>query len=1256
MANFHLTGLPSDQVIPGIGLPNLPENDGYKAIITPDHQRTVKGAFVKVDGRRSTSPNTDPLVYYWFFKEWPIGSRVDQHLFLSNEVDDSIVYFSPDVPGYYTIGLIIADNNFLSPMGVAEVSINILMVPHNQGLVPDGDWIWNYLGDFWRIYDKRDRWSTIWSSMIQVAAAEMLDAYQINYNKSIKDIQDLFQKKWVEYVPRLDIDSSECSFIIAEDQAGLNAATSLIGVSPQPVYSNIVTIPNTEGSFTKASYGKPIIPGKVLSVNDSAYTMIRSTEIGNRSALFADNSNIRTGFSTLAWRFSSTLIHKTLNFEEQGVMPGDLLVLEISKSNSNLKTKINVQIVSVNKNRLGFVFNTERLTPGTPSNLLTDTDRISLTTALGIEGLTKAFDGSLVYAEQALVAKTTMESLAFKRSYYETELDSSSVINIGPISITAKPLYIIRNTKVLVDKRIVSIPGLQEEVKQPYLVNESGTLGKVVDGKVYPITREPYVLFENLDYIVDDETPLQLPGFFLAMSDTIHFPWGDLADRGIRENDKLIVSAGLNAGTYTIIEILDNERLRVTPTPQANEANRKCLIIRSLAGKFIRLIRNMFNPKNPAPEKLWAEVTYIGNDKAVEDNFGSLVNFSKENSIVQGITAPYKAAVAGLMYAYSRGPTIYNLKLGAQVLLGLPFSYHRGVIIDINPEYRLDDQGAPLYGRILIEERDKYNRPTGLTDIYLYPRGKQKLVMGKWEDQDPDFAGLGINPKTGKVFKEGDLVDAFSILSKGVEVSDYLSDPTWYSSILGDPTNSIQKYHKAYLRANIDLYGTADFDFVASYLRNTKPHYVFLVALALKSLVDDVIIEDDIFFKAIYTFFEATGLSLPTAVKYDGYFITPYAMVYDGVMYLRYIYGDDLSTTFNSLVVSSPSGGFINPRMNLQESHDTPYVRPGDLLVITSGLNVGKYPVTAINSDDSITISNPGKFQTLSAQDFTVYRPITNPIFTGTINITQLVQECTLTVNDSGKLSSGIAVNDIVVYRAGNSASRKYRITRHESGITGLDALPTDPDGSYPCIIYREDLLVKSLLFDETSNPFSANITTGDPWIAFDPVSVPQLATIQLKDTIYVAGHPPYLVLDFDEVNRMAYVTPTPAANETGIAAKVWRTYLPSKSMSTDVVDLFIRDPLYLEVRDLSSNGYQTTAGSPEVIIPMGVDPPTDLNIVPGDLLRITKIGHPDTNVDIGYGAGYFPIAKVEPLKITLTRPLTAIDPQCSIGYARLIR
>lgn len=210
---------------------DVEDNTGPRAVITPSSQRTVLGAVVKLDGRASFDTNTTPsgiLNYHWKFLRIPIGSQVELEGFSFLDPDEAVATFAPDKTGIYEVELIVDDGSIDSPPFVATVEANRIAVPNNRGIVPDASFIWNYLSDFWSVVDGRQRFEVIWSSAIQIAAAELLKAYQYDYNKSVRDIQEVIQKRWVNYDTALELSATETTGILADDQAGVEAATLAI--------------------------------------------------------------------------------------------------------------------------------------------------------------------------------------------------------------------------------------------------------------------------------------------------------------------------------------------------------------------------------------------------------------------------------------------------------------------------------------------------------------------------------------------------------------------------------------------------------------------------------------------------------------------------------------------------------------------------------------------------------------------------------------------------------------------------------------------------------------------------------------------------------------------------------------------------------------------------------------------------------------------------------------------------------------------
>src|SRR6266700_1616762 len=107
----------------------------------------VVGSVVKLDGRGSTDPTSNPLTYAWTFLSVPMGSKVGSEGFRNLDEVGGLVSFSPDIVGEYIIGLTVNNGVFDSAQVSTEISIRAIMVPHGRGIVPDGKFIWSYLRD-----------------------------------------------------------------------------------------------------------------------------------------------------------------------------------------------------------------------------------------------------------------------------------------------------------------------------------------------------------------------------------------------------------------------------------------------------------------------------------------------------------------------------------------------------------------------------------------------------------------------------------------------------------------------------------------------------------------------------------------------------------------------------------------------------------------------------------------------------------------------------------------------------------------------------------------------------------------------------------------------------------------------------------------------------------------------------------------------------------------------------------------------------
>lgn len=1250
--SFLLTGPTTSLILFGLGAPNLPINPQFVARQSIVDITVIMGASVEIDARHSiTDTGNLPTYFYWRFAATPIGSQVARVGFEDLEEDSSRVEFIPDITGFYRVELIVGDDAWISAPVYSDVYVKILDVPTGQGLVPDVSFLWDYLGDFWNLFTDKGAFSTLWSSYTQILTNRLLSLYQIDFNKSINTIQDLFQRKWLNFNPELTLEDSY--LLLGDDYCGTSAYSNVIGLPKTENLLNQITILGTEGNLLTTPYGSKV--GKrILSFWESSHNLYKSDYVTSGiiptsySLFFTKENEVINSTVTHPWRLCYTL-GSSVDFEMQGVKSGDRLKIAVQTSINDKPTGqtsfLYLPVIAVRGNQLGFSFS-ESLQDGIPDVGFSDQVIQQLASDLQIEGVTTDLAGNVLYRPNspAKYIHDVLLSTAFKRMYYEKQLELQE-FDLGyfqskKISISVKPVSVFRYKAIHLPGEALSVPTLQEFIEQP-------GFSEMPDGKKYIIKiaaqnevtqsyRNPLFLFENLDFITSSEE-LDITCNFIANNKTILSTFGDFIDRSVQQGDSLQVS-GINRGEYVITGVRSNQ-LDLYPVPAFNTTNSKCKLIRRIKGNFLRFVDGCFSADGPLnltqPPNLWSEVTFFDNGKTVEDNFGVLVSITREQLKKQQISSSYKAAVAGLLYGLCKGPSMENLRIGAQILLGLPFTYYKGTVLEIKPTYELGEKFEPKIGRITIEETDNMGKPTGLVINYFYPQGTQILVSGQWVPLNPDFSGLATNPLTGQEYKIGDSVAQFAPLSKGIEIADYLSDPIYINSIATSFEDQLRKYHTIYLRANTDLFNGPNFTFVINYIKLIKPAFLFLKSALEKDFQDDETITDKLLFDLGLDMFDINGLSLPAANKFDYYNDSPQIFTMDGRIFTRYIKGYDLST---SLTAVSQAGGFVTART--REFHDSPYILPGDRLIIYGGINNGSYEITSVVDDK--TLITTGTFEVLAQQTFSIYREVKNPIWTGTCNCTN--GNNTIAV-PAGNLSAGVAVGDMIFFY-GAIRTKTYRINAVNGNILGIDGIFIEPTGSYSFVVYREDLLTTFLLSDATTFPFIMNFTNGNPW-AFCTTSIAKYIP-KKGDTLVENDGPVFDILDFDETTKSVYLNPTPTMSYVQ-NCQLQRTYVPT-GFSVDINTICEQDGVSLEIFPTTSTAV-CISGNAVVTFSMGTNL-SRWNILPGDFFKLyTGV---DAGVDIGYGSGAFVIAEVTATQVTLTRPLIQTQNMATYSFLRI--
>ena len=1403
------------------------------------------GGVVFAGGANTSWVISDRLYYSWDLLSVPIGSRTGQESLRLLDTDASLVSFSPDVVGEYVAQLVVSNGAYDSAPVQVEVSVRAILVPHGRGLVPDGKFIWSYLRDVWTQVESREWFETLWSALIQICGAELLKLYQVDFNKSIRDIQEQFQRRWLAYEPKLALVEDDASFYIGNHCAGVTGGTDQAGLEGKAVivwtgdaasvwlpthsyaagaivhptsanpafgYYFICTSPGSSGaseptwlvdftetvadggarwklvSLTKelvvalgsvfqnvsdttiditydslqpvniASYdvlsvdatksgyllnsttpppdpladliaigqevhftfqsstwnliGSPgdirigdvahfpsgpnagfylilnrvgavltvkqappsfsdgttstsfkpnfyrpvgfklnmpqsvltdtfsvmfedddndvskVAKGRVVTLGAQGYTILRSSvddgQVVPLTVIVTDDGEVLSGLRGQSWRAPHTLVSKSQNFEELGVSSGDLLIFSVTDEGSQAVVDIATQVVGVDRFRLGFILTDQFPVAGEIPPIPSQTF-IDLVNGFSIGGLLVDQLGNLSFSGEAASLKNEASSIAFQRIFWNIELTSQSDIPIGKRTFRIHPKSIIRNKKIPVDTDLLSVPLLQEWIVQPQLSAHDNKVFQVKGGVEYEIPRAPISLTENLDFLIDNEFAFTGEMTFDSGTDVIFVEGANFQDRGIAPGDSFIIDEPATlVGTYYVAKVLDSDRILLTREVPlfvlGTTVTAKVRIVRKTAGHFLRFAPGVFTAEKAAPERFWGEVSFFNNDAAIEANFGILVGLTREALESISTTTSYKQAVAGLMFAFTQGSVINKIRLGAEILLGLPLVEHSGIIRSIEGDYRLDDSGTPVLGRVLIEDTDETGAPQGIFRVYTYPI----------DQADPDLAGIDTNPATGVAYVAGDLITKFSSLAKGVQVLDYLNDPNRSLSAI----QQLQQFQKVRLRANDNIFTLAELGLVSSFLKKITPHYVSFSITTATSVIDDVAIEDDLTLKFVDTS-EAIAdnpyFALPHAMMFDArQFNGPRVIHYDDGYYWARHTGHDLVSVAlagspgSPQVLTSAAAGLVTPG-----GGEGPVGVIGDKLLIFDGINSGLYTISALTNTNATVNDCPTYgFQPLTNQRFALLRPLSGQIRRGVLSSSAAIATTT-----TGLQAEGVAPGDLLVVDRGSGAYSRHTIDR-VGPVTGAPSLVAGQVEVAPTLgtLSSKNYAIYRTAFVEA--PFHIGTTvvsSGTAYGALADLLVQGL--LEPGDELEVNGG------DFGRLTvldpfRNIFVPVLPAATYN---VKVCKKGHPATPLGFDHVEKF--GP-YERVELALVKGSGCNTNGTITVSFTDITNPSAKGVRPGDLLQL--VTGADSTVDVGYGAGIYPIITVTTSNVTLAVALSA--------------
>lgn len=670
----------------------------------------------------------------------------------------------PDIAGIYRFTLVVNDGEADSE--TTEVLVNVVGARAPLGIEPQVEFLWEGLGDEWRLVENKDIFTEFWRGTAQILGARLLEVWQHHYNMNLRDAQRVFQRKWIPF--RTLITETDPETATLGPRHGKIEGTYNFNLGNPAVTGStlIIELPNVDGTFTEVpvTLSSDVLATIITDINTAlagtgitAYSVsdgaqlllgLISADRGFRLALTSTAAAV-LGLATGQYNYLAGVrgarvtddtyrVDTGIDLVEHGVRTNDLLVLNNGQSfridrvlNDPRDPGPNQRVLL--KDALPFDATVNWEIPSVVRSTEIDYERSGtypgdLVKVESFDPRTNTFidHNNYVVAQYGMTVATRFDGIfaALNDPTYELRL-----------------LGVKRRKAVEIPVDVKSIPRLQS---------------------IIPKSQNPTMWFENVDYILEP------------------FYRDDLEQ----------------------------------PIPQ------------------LQFRDSVFIDTNTEPPDIfWAELVLFNNDQNIEDLFGRLVGFLREDASTFGEDFSYLSGVSGLMYAMQRGPTPYAMRVGAQILFGQPFAEVAGFITEIRDDY------SPEFSRILIQDDDG-NVPSRSEIIRSYVYRKDPLDLAS-------TSGLEVNPVTGVPYVVGDRIEQFAPIGTGVRIEDYKNNPTWFVPFVSSGIlTELEKFFYFLVRFNLDLVSLANITLIYQLIYRIKPTYTHPILLGAKTVVDDIDVVD----------------------------------------------------------------------------------------------------------------------------------------------------------------------------------------------------------------------------------------------------------------------------------------------------------------------------------------------------------------------------------------------------------------------------
>lgn len=1112
------------------------------------HIAVNMAARIDANQTQSTDPLDEDIHVEWELLRVPPNSET--RITTKNNNRDAFIFI--DKVGVYALKV-----TAISPNSGCSAPAYCILIgqPFTNASEPsqvyDVSWVWNVLPDFWSMVPKKDQLKveTLWRGLQQQSTKDLMDIFNAKDFLSIATVQDRIFKKWrpyrlsfepsdvlVIFNNREDIPISYTDFrsILLQRRIPISTEMSFSGTL---VRSNLLFLDNANlsdsdsGTAIVIHAGGKIIPSVIASTTilgdrigallsqkvsedltfpiecrvvqqlpsvnelgiicwgnapyevESIGTVDNKTLINTVDRIVWDNEAMpyrvqhegREGFKKIADAVSFKMQLRVEGAYDLGVRSGDTIFYRVYDVGGRYVSR-SVAVSACRGSYIAFeIEDVSSLIGGILEDFETEEETIEL-----IRSEILSTFSVRRYTNRWLTLSSRIEFGAGKNYYRSYSLQIENIHRSKILPIDSETLNIIR---------------LSERTERAVI---DGNVLFTEGGEQVVLERDPIQYLENLDFYIKslDESVLNVS---TLDDNTLTSSVYNFSECGVEVGDSLLLRHPNLNGEFEVTGV-DGNSLKVFPALAAQVAHAK-IVFPGNKGQVTKRI--VFNQRVPSDvDLLWAETEVVSNAQAIGEHYGNLVGLPLSAWQESFLQNTYKDTLLGLLYARMMSPSLTIVERAVSILSGIPFSPTTAVIKEIDEKHSIIPEFDVNKGRIVLEEIDEEGNRTERFSSFIY--------NVQTDDTDPEFSGLAFNDSTGKRLKVGDIVQPMQALALGAKVYDL------YSGYVDIPLTDVKDRHRFVVKIDVDsaaIYSDEALDFIYSFTLEVKPSYTAFILSLRKLLVDDVIIEEDVFFKLTNRIFDNPyHLRGPANVLDDIYPDIPYNDL-PILMPLTTWFPRDGRLRYlgpNSYRLDSPLlGGFIDPSVRFGIVYsDQPWISEGDYVVERSTQSI--FSITKVVSDSELELSpyivKSAKLRSpsldMSDTAFYVARARKDTIVDATISITEDQRTSFAALGD---MANDIGVGDKVGFTSGPllRITNKFEIAQGSYLYETYPLKPRFISGDQQVRVYREQIVDRILFEGDVTVSLNANQETA----FLNLPSSPLYYGIEPGDTVNIGGY-----------------------------------------------------------------------------------------------------------------------------------------------------